>query len=117
VLVSQRGPTSGHAGRWEFPGGKREPGEDDAAALAREILEELGVEVDVGERVWREEAGPLSLRFYAVRWPARARPRALASEQFRWVRREDLSAYGFPPADERIVRALAAGRLVSGPPG
>jgi 8-oxo-dGTP diphosphatase len=111
VLVSQRGAGAGQAGRWEFPGGKREPGEDDAAALARELREELGVDLEVGERVWTTRAGPLELRFYRCDWRATQRPRPLASAQFRWVRREDLPGLAFPPADGQIVRALASGRL------
>lgn len=115
VLVSQRRMGAGHPGRWEFPGGKREPGEGDAAALRRELREELGIEVEVGRLVWRQDAGPLRLRFYACRYPSYQRPRALASDQFRWVLRADLPRYDFPPADAGLVRALADGRLVAGP--
>ena len=111
MLVSQRGAGAGQPGRWEFPGGKREPGEDDAAALARELREELGVDLRVGERVWTTRAGPLELRFYRCDWRDTQRPRPLASVQFRWVRREDLPGLAFPPADGEIVRALASGRL------
>jgi 8-oxo-dGTP diphosphatase len=111
VLVSQRGPGVGHPGRWEFPGGKREPGESDAQALARELREELGVEVDIGPVVWTTRAGPLLLRFFRCRWLGGQRPRPLGSVQFRWVPREDLSALDFPPADAGIVSALARGRI------
>jgi 8-oxo-dGTP diphosphatase len=111
ILVSQRGSGVGQPGRWEFPGGKREAGESDRAALARELGEELGVEADVGGLVWTERAGPLELRFYRCAWPERQRPRPLGSEQFRWVRRADLPALRFPPADAALVAALAAGRL------
>ena len=114
ILVSQRGPGVGQPGRWEFPGGKREPGERDAAALAREIREELGVDVAVGEMVWRARAGPLELRFFACAWLPGQRPRPLGSVQFRWVRREDLPALSFPPADAGLVSALAEGRLAVG---
>ena len=110
ILVSQRGPAVGQAGRWEFPGGKRERGESDADALARELREELGVEVDIGPRVWTTRAGPLELRFFRCGWVGAQRPRALGSEQFRWVRRADLPALSFPPADADLVAALAAGR-------
>lgn len=111
VLVSQRGPGAGHPGRWEFPGGKREPGEDDDVALKRELLEELGVEVDVGPLLWTATAGPLVLRFFRCDWRPGQRPRPLGSVQFRWVRREELAALSFPPADAELVSALAAGRL------
>lgn len=112
VLVSQRGPGVGHAGRWEFPGGKREHGEGDRAALARELREELGVDLEVGPLVWSTRAGPLLLRFFRCAWSPGMRPRALGSVQFRWVRLEDLPLLDFPPADDELVAALADGRLL-----
>jgi 8-oxo-dGTP diphosphatase len=111
ILVSQRGPGAGQAGRWEFPGGKREPGETDHQALRRELLEELGVELDVGPLVWTARAGPLVLRFFRCDWAPAQRPRPLTSVQFRWVRREDLSSLAFPPADAGLVRALVEGAV------
>lgn len=111
VLISQRLPGRGHAHRWEFPGGKREPGEDDAAALARELREELAVDADVGPLVWTARSGPLELRFHRCGWRPGQRPRAVEVAQFRWVRREDLPRYPFPPADAGLVRALADGRV------
>lgn len=111
VLVSQRGPGAGQPGRWEFPGGKREQGEDDQVALARELREELGVELEIGPMVWTARAGPLVLRFFRCPWLPGLRPRPLGSVQFRWVRREDLPALSFPPADAELVSALAEGRL------
>lgn len=107
LLVARRAQGAAHSGRWEFPGGKREPGEDDRSALARELREELGVELVVGPLVWTAAAGARELRFYRYAWREGQRPRALAAEQFRWVRREDLPSYDFPPADDGLVRALA----------
>lgn len=111
ILVSQRGPGAGQPGRWEFPGGKREPGESDEAALARELREELGVELEIGPLVWTARAGPLALRFFRCPWVAGLRPRPLGSVQFRWVLREDLPKLPFPPADASLVAALSEGRL------
>ncbi|MSO44904.1 MAG: (deoxy)nucleoside triphosphate pyrophosphohydrolase [Thermoleophilia bacterium] len=109
VLITQRAEGSGHAGRWEFPGGKREPGERDVTALRRELREELGIEVADPRLMWREDAGPLHLRFYACTYPPGQRPRPRVSPQMRWVRREDLPTYEFPPADDRLVAALTNG--------
>ena len=111
VLVSQRGPGVGHPGRWEFPGGKREPGERDVEALARELREELDVEVEIGPMVWSTKAGPLVLRFFRCVWLPAQRPRAIGSVQFRWVRREDLADLSFPPADRDLIGAIVAGRV------
>ncbi|MBM3664874.1 MAG: (deoxy)nucleoside triphosphate pyrophosphohydrolase [Actinobacteria bacterium] len=111
VLITQRAEGSGHGGRWEFPGGKRKPGERDVEALRRELREELGIEVGGTRMIWREDAGPLRLRFYDCEYLPVQRPRALVSPQFRWVRREDLPSYDFPPADDRLVRALATDRI------
>ncbi|OFW08605.1 MAG: hypothetical protein A3H27_09110, partial [Acidobacteria bacterium RIFCSPLOWO2_02_FULL_59_13] len=72
VLVCQRPHQGDFPGKWEFPGGKIEPGEDPQAALRRELQEELGIVAEIGEEVWRVEhqyAGraPVLLLFFAVR--------------------------------------------------
>jgi 8-oxo-dGTP diphosphatase len=111
MLISQRRAGAGHAGRWEFPGGKREAGEDDVQALHRELREELGIELRVGEHAWTERSGSLELRFYWCPWAESLRPRGLEVVQFRWIRTEMLASYAFPPADSNLVQALVDGRL------
>jgi mutator protein MutT len=112
LLISQRLPDTGHGGRWEFPGGKRELGEHDGQALQRELREELGIELAIGPHAWTEHSGPLELRFYWCRWAEALRPRPLEVAQFRWVPVEALHGYVFPPADSRLVQALVDGRLM-----
>src|SRR3954468_18040154 len=80
VLACERSAPPEVAGRWEFPGGKVEPGETDEAALARECVEELGVRVEVGDRVGPDVPlahGRAVLRVFAVRLIGGDVPRAL----------------------------------------
>lgn len=110
LLITQRYPGVHLGGMWEFPGGKREPHETFAECLHRELLEELGIEVEV-----REELEALTheypektvlLRFFCCTW-RRNEPQTLGCPAFRWVRREDLALYEFPAADARLLRKLA----------
>jgi mutator protein MutT len=107
-LVTRRQPGVHLAGMWEFPGGKIDPGEPHAAALRRELKEELDVEVDVGERVYHTvhayDERTVELHFY--RCGLRGEPRPLLGQQMRWVPRGELTSLGFPPADAELIEML-----------
>jgi mutator protein MutT len=109
LLIAQRHPGSHLGGLWEFPGGKREPEETFEACLARELREELGIEVAVGRLVesvthsYPEKT--VHLRFFACRW-LRHDPQPLDCAALRWVTADELALYDFPAADTRLLGML-----------
>jgi 8-oxo-dGTP diphosphatase len=109
VLACARADPPEMAGRWEFPGGKVEPGEDEPAALARECLEELGVRVRVGPRVGSDVLlghGGAVLKVYAARLCDGDEPRLIEHLAMRWLAADELSDVAWLPADAPIVAAL-----------
>lgn len=109
LLVAQRDRPAELAGLWELPGGKVAPGEDDGAALARELHEELGVEVSVGARIGVDVAlnATMTLRAYRVALTAGS-PRPHDHRALRWVTVDDLRGLDWVPADRAWVDDLAA---------
>jgi 8-oxo-dGTP diphosphatase len=106
VLLARRGPGKSNAGMWEFPGGKLEPGETPEAGLARELREELGVEVAVGAYVATGVAGGVSLRGYRARIVAGEI--ALSDhDAVAWVRPADLATYPMHGSDLPLAAAVA----------
>ncbi|MET9297988.1 MULTISPECIES: (deoxy)nucleoside triphosphate pyrophosphohydrolase [Micromonospora] len=109
VLACERSAPPEVAGRWEFPGGKVEPGEAETDALARECAEELGVRVAVGARVGRDVRmahGRSVLRVYAARLLHGDEPKALEHAELRWLTAAELDSVDWLPADVPIVAAL-----------
>jgi 8-oxo-dGTP diphosphatase len=112
-LITQRKPSSSLPLLWEFPGGRVEPGETDAQALARELAEEMRVEVKVGEAsiaVTHEyEAYELDFCVYrAELLTPEEQIEKLGVHDFRWVLPEELDDYEFPGADQASIEALLA---------
>ncbi|RLQ03447.1 (deoxy)nucleoside triphosphate pyrophosphohydrolase [Micromonospora sp. BL1] len=109
VLACERSAPPEVAGRWEFPGGKVEPGEAETDALARECVEELGVRVAVGARVGRDVRmahGRSVLRVYAARLLHGDEPKVLEHAALRWLSAAELDSVDWLPADVPIVAAL-----------
>jgi A/G-specific adenine glycosylase len=109
VLIDQRLEEGLLGGLWEFPGGKQEEGEAIEATIARELREELAIEVSVGEALIRVDHAyshkRLRFEVHCCRWLS-GEPQALACQQWRWVDPADLGNYPFPAANARIIAAL-----------
>jgi 8-oxo-dGTP diphosphatase len=109
VLACARAEPPEMAGRWEFPGGKVEPGEDEVTALVRECEEELGITVRVCERVGDDVVlghGRAVLRVYAAQLADDAQPRLIEHAELRWLAADELDSVAWLPADAPIVAAL-----------
>lgn len=117
LLAARRSAPPELAGGWEFPGGKAEPGEAALAALHREIREELGVSIRVGEEIPGPESGtwPVTSGFRMRVWLAEITdddgggPRPLVDhDELRWLAAGDWHGVPWLAADLPIVAALAA---------
>jgi 8-oxo-dGTP diphosphatase len=117
VCQRRRGDTFGLL--WEFPGGKVKPGESLAAALARELREELGVEAQIGAEVFRtrhqyaELAEPIELIFLAATLNAHE-VQNFAFETMEWRAPETLPELNFLPADRELIERLSSRSLKLG---
>lgn len=108
-LLAQRPPGKVYAGYWEFPGGKVEPGESAAAALQRELQEELGLEIDAAypwlTRDFDYAHAAVRLRFFRV-FAWRGEPHGRERQQFAWQKVGAVDVAPVLPANGPILRAL-----------
>ena|ERR1700744_4937946 len=109
LLITQRHATSHLGGLWEFPGGKREAGETFEACLVREIGEELGVKIFVGElfeeltHAYLEKT--VHLKFFICKLVA-GEPAAIDCAAVKWVKKSELDDFEFPAADMQLLEKL-----------
>ena len=111
ILLQQRLPDRAMGGLWEFPGGKVESGELPEAALARELAEELGIEVAVGAldpacfaSAALGERHMILLLYLCRSWCGEPRP--LDASALKWCRPDEMRADEMPPADQPLIALL-----------
>jgi 8-oxo-dGTP diphosphatase len=111
ILIGQRKSTGRHPLQWEFPGGKVEAGEEPAAAVVRELREELGIEAEAGELLdsyeflYADGHGSVLLLFFRVT-RFTGEPRNLAFERIAWERADRLAGYDFLEGDRPFLERL-----------
>jgi 8-oxo-dGTP diphosphatase len=116
LLICQRTQDQPMPLKWEFPGGKVEQGEEEAAALHRELQEELGISATIEEKVTSvqhhyRKGGAVELHFYRVQqYEGEMENRIF--EQIRWVDRRDLPQFDFLAADRDLIQQIAAGKVL-----
>jgi 8-oxo-dGTP diphosphatase len=118
ILICQRSRKGSFPLKWEFPGGKVEPGEDLHAALARELHEELGIRAAIGRELWRTNyqypgfPDPLIVIFHL----ADAGDQILkmdpeSFEQIAWVTPAELGGFDLLPANAEVILLLISGEI------
>jgi mutator protein MutT len=110
ILIGQRRPDQSHPLQWEFPGGKVEPDETPARAIARELEEELAIQAAEGSEIVRYQyqypgKNPIELIFWRVR-RYQGEPRNLIFHDLRWEQPEALSSYDFVEGDREFIGSI-----------
>ena len=111
VLIAQRPPGKWQAGRWEFPGGKVEPGEDEAQAVGRELAEELGVRVDAAQRLGEFHHAYADRVVSIGLWLVlrhEGEPRGLDGQALQWIALDHLTQCDLLEADLPMLPVLCA---------
>jgi len=113
ILIGQRQPEQSHPLKWEFPGGKVEPGESPEQALTRELEEELAIRNARGPEITRYEftypgRDPIALIFYRVTG-FEGEPQNLIFREMRWEPRAKLAEFDFVEGDRAFIQAFCTG--------
>jgi 8-oxo-dGTP diphosphatase len=116
VLICQRSADKPMGLKWEFPGGKVEPGESSEQALARELDEELGIQARIGQEITAvrhnyRNGGSIHIQFFTIE-SFTGELRNVVFQDMQWSALERLPEYDFLAADQTLIRELAAGKLL-----
>lgn len=109
ILIDRRRPEGPMGGLWEFPGGKVEPGETIEDCIKREIKEELGIEIEVGNHLITIEHLYAHLHVTLAVHHCRhlsGVPQPIECDEIRWVTLDEITQFPFPQANEQIITAL-----------
>ena len=114
MLITRRFAQAHLGGLWEFPGGKREPGETWEACVIREIREELGVQISVGplleSLIHRYPEKTVHLKFFTATVLS-GTPQPLGCAACAWILPTELDQFEFPAADARLLAKLKSPQL------
>jgi len=109
ILIAQKGPTDKRALKWEFPGGKIDPGETPEQCLARELMEEFEIEISVGDlftdSIFIYPEGQLYILAYFCTWSG-GEMNPTEHADYKWVLAEELDQFDFVPSDLPIAQKL-----------
>jgi len=109
ILIQQRLSEGLLGGLWEFPGGKVEPGESLQECVARELREELGIEVQVGAELIAVDHAYSHFSITLHAFPCKfvsGRVKLASAQKWKWVKPQELDLYAFPSANKKIIQAL-----------
>lgn len=115
ILIDKRRPDGFLGGLWEFPGGKKQKNESFKSAVAREVKEETGIDIEVGTRLCIVRHAyshfKITLHTYLCRYKSgTARP--LACDAVKWIAPKDLKKYALPAANQKIISCLKSAGIL-----
>lgn len=113
ILIARRFDKDLLGGLWEFPGGHREKRESLEKCVAREVREELGIEIAVGEKFAEVDHAyshfAITMHAFQCRH-VRGKPRAIGCAAWKWVSPRELTQYAFPKANRKVIAAITTSR-------